>query len=186
MNNQLSAYDGIIILDFGSQYTQLIARCIREAKVYCQILPHDASLESILSSRPKGIILSGGPASIYDKSAPRLSYSKLEDLGCPILGICYGMQMLVAECGGEVHPSKNREYGYARLFVTEPDSPIFKGVPVEMDVWMSHGDQVTEVPRGYRITARTENALNAIENLSKCIFGVQFHPEVAHTRFGNR
>jgi GMP synthase (glutamine-hydrolysing) len=173
----------LIILDFGSQYTQLIARRVRESKVYCEILPYDAPLEKILSRKPKGIILSGGPSSIYDSSAPKLSFN-LQDIECPVLGICYGLQLIASELGGEVHPSENREYGHAQLTVTDPDSLIFKGLPTEMDVWMSHGDYVTRVPKGFHITAQTKGALNAFEDLSGCIFGVQFHPEVAHTTFG--
>lgn len=184
MSKQPVQHDIIVILDFGSQYTQLIARRVRESNVYCEILPFDTPKEALLARNPKGIILSGGPASVYDTDAPKLSYSLLDVFRCPVLGICYGLQMIAAELGGEVRPSSNREYGYARLHVTDQNSPIFKGLPAEMDVWMSHGDHVISVPEGIRVTARTADALNAFEGLSGRIFGVQFHPEVAHTPFG--
>jgi GMP synthase (glutamine-hydrolysing) len=179
-----SSHDSVIILDFGSQYTQLIARRVRESNVYCEILPYNATLDAILSHRPRGIILSGGPASVYDEDAPKLSYGIRENINCPVLGICYGLQVLAYEMGGRVQPSASREYGYARLQVTDEASTLFKGLPVEMDVWMSHGDHVTEIPGEFRVTARTEGALNALEDLSGRIFGVQFHPEVAHTTYG--
>lgn len=179
-------HDVIIILDFGSQYTQLIARRVREAGVYCEILPFNVSIETLREKNPRGLILSGGPASVYDSDAPRPSSRLLEDLDCPVLGICYGLQILSADLGGEVHPSPSREYGYARLLLVEPESPLFAGLPSEMDVWMSHGDHVTKIPPGFRITARTNDALNAFEDLSGRIYGVQFHPEVAHTPFGSQ
>lgn len=184
MSKQPVQHDTILILDFGSQYTQLIARRVRESNVYCEILPFDTPKEAILAREPKGIILSGGPASVYDADAPKLSYSLLDIFKCPVLGICYGLQMIAAELGGEVRPSTNREYGYARLRVTDQNSPIFKGLPAEMDVWMSHGDHIINVPEGIHVTAQTADALNAFEGLSGRIYGVQFHPEVAHTPFG--
>ncbi|HEX7317821.1 MAG TPA: glutamine-hydrolyzing GMP synthase [Pyrinomonadaceae bacterium] len=184
MSKQSGQHDTILILDFGSQYTQLIARRVRESNVYCEIMPFDTPKEVILAREPKGIILSGGPASVYDEDAPKLSYDLLEVFGCPILGICYGLQLIASGLGSEVRPSPNREYGYARLQVTDQNSPIFKGLPAEMDVWMSHGDHVISVPEGIHVTARTADALNAFEGLSGRIFGVQFHPEVAHTPFG--
>lgn len=186
MSTQSGAHDRIIIIDFGSQYTQLIARRVRESNVYCEILPYNTPLEDIVSRGPKGIILSGGPASVYEKDAPKLSADVLGGAGCPIFGICYGLQAIAFELGGQVKPSGSREYGYARLFVTDLESPIFRGLPKEMDVWMSHGDHVTQVPPDFRVTARTSDALNAFEHLSRCIFGVQFHPEVAHTPFGKQ
>jgi GMP synthase (glutamine-hydrolysing) len=157
---------------------------VREANVYCEILPFNTPKEVILARNPKGIILSGGPSSVYDTDAPKLSYSLLDVFRCPVLGICYGLQLIASELGGEVRPASNREYGYARLHVTDQHSPIFKGLPAEMDVWMSHGDHVISVPEGIHVTARTAGALNAFEGLSGRIFGVQFHPEVAHTPFG--
>jgi GMP synthase (glutamine-hydrolysing) len=177
-------HDTILILDFGSQYTQLIARRIRELGVYCEIWPCHTPVEKIRAAQPRGLILSGGPSSVYDEGAPQLAPELLETLACPLLGICYGLQLVSVALGGAVSPSRNREYGYARLQVTAPDSPLFAGLPAELDVWLSHGDYVTNVPPGFRITARTDEALNAFEDLSKCIYGVQFHPEVAHTPLG--
>lgn len=174
----------IIILDFGSQYTQLIARRVREAGVYCEILPYNTPPEKILERRPRGLILSGGPASVYDSETPRPNPQLLERADCPVLGICYGLQIIAHDLGGEVEPSPNREYGYARLSIDAEDSPLFAGLPTEIDVWMSHGDYVTKVPAGFRITATTSGALNAFEDLSRRIYGLQFHPEVAHTPFG--
>jgi GMP synthase (glutamine-hydrolysing) len=182
-NNQ---HETVIILDFGSQYTQLIARRVREAGVYCEILPFNTSVASINSRKPFGLILSGSPASVYNKDAPRPDPQLLEKINCPILGICYGLQVLASVLGGEVRPSQSREYGYARLRVLEPNSPLFVGLPSEMDVWMSHGDHVTVPPKGFIVTARTTDALNAFENLSKRIYGLQFHPEVVHTPLGSQ
>jgi GMP synthase (glutamine-hydrolysing) len=184
LSDPKSPHDSVIILDFGSQYTQLIARRIRESNVYCEILPYNAPLDVVRAHGPKGIILSGGPASVYDEDAPRLSYSIRENINCPVLGICYGLQILAHEMGGRVQPSARREYGYARLTLTGEGSTLFRGLPGEMDVWMSHGDHVTEIPGDFRVTARTGGALNALEDLSGRIFGVQFHPEVAHTTYG--
>lgn len=186
MGEQANSHDTVLILDFGSQYTQLIARRIRESNVYCEILPYNTPSAALLARHPKGIILSGGPASVYDQDAPQLSYRITEKFQCPVLGICYGLQVIAAGLGGEVRPSPNREYGYARLVVTDRGSPIFRNLPEEMDVWMSHGDHVIRVPDGFRVTARTADALNAFEDLSGRIFGVQFHPEVAHTPFGKQ
>lgn len=174
----------IIILDFGSQYTQLIARRVREAGVYCEILPFHTPITELRRKNPVGLILSGGPASVYELGAPRLEPDFLKLIDCPVLGICYGLQIIAAELGGSVASSVRREYGYARLSVTHPASPLFAGLPSSMDVWMSHGDQVTVTPSGFYETARTDGVLNAIEDLSKRLFGVQFHPEVAHTPFG--
>jgi GMP synthase (glutamine-hydrolysing) len=177
-------HETIIILDFGSQYTQLIARRVREAGVFCEILPFNTSLEEIRARHPRGLILSGSPSSVYDAGAPRPDRRLLGGLSCPVLGICYGLQVMAADLGGEVQPSPSREYGYARLKILEPSSPLFAGLPTEMDVWMSHGDYVTQAPPGFRVTARTDDALNAFESLSKRIYGLQFHPEVAHTPMG--
>ncbi len=178
------SHETVIILDFGSQYTQLIARRVREAGVYCQILPYQTPLDQIQSRQPKGLILSGSPASVYQANAPRPAADLLEAVACPVLGICYGLQVMAFDLGGEVRPSASREFGYARLKILEPESPLLVGLPDEMDVWMSHGDHMTTVPPGFRVTARTDDALNAIEDLGRRIFGVQFHPEVAHTPLG--
>ncbi len=179
-----NGHEKIIILDFGSQYTQLIARRVRDAGVYCEILPYNSPLEEIQRNRPRGVILSGSPSSVYEDYAPRPDSRLLQGIDCPILGICYGLQVMAADLGGEVHPSPNREYGYARLRLTEQSSPLFAGLPKEMDVWMSHGDQVTAVPVGFRVTALTDGAVNAFESAERRIYGLQFHPEVSHTPLG--
>ncbi len=186
MSDGVRRHETIVILDFGSQYTQLIARRIRESNVFCELLPFNTPFDEIVSKRPKGIILSGGPASVYDEHAPKLPANFIQNVDCPVLGICYGLQLLAVELGGQVQPSANREYGYARLSVSEPESPLFRDLPSEMDVWLSHGDHVSQVPEGFRITAHTNGTLNAFESLSKRLFGVQFHPEVAHTPFGTQ
>ena len=177
-------HETVIILDFGSQYTQLIARRVREAGVYCEILPFNTPVERIIAREPKGLILSGSPSSVYQDGAPRPDVKLLEWLDCPLLGICYGLQILAFDMGGDVDSSPNREFGYGRLKVVDEASLLFKELPKEMDVWMSHGDQVTSVPAGFRVTALTDDALNAIEDDERRIFGVQFHPEVAHTPLG--
>jgi GMP synthase (glutamine-hydrolysing) len=177
-------HETVIILDFGSQYTQLIARRVREAGVYCEILPFNTPIERIAARAPKGLILSGSPSSVYQDDAPRPDSKLLQSINCPVLGICYGLQILAFDMGGDVVASPNREFGYARLKVLDESSSLFKGMPAEMDVWMSHGDQVTSVPAGFSVTALTDDALNAIEDTKRGIFGVQFHPEVAHTPLG--
>lgn len=176
----------VLILDFGSQYTQLIARRIRESGVYCEILPYNSPLEAISSRYPSGIILSGGPASVYDADAPKVHPRLFDEINCPILGICYGLQLIATVLGGEVKPSPNRGYGYARLSVVDNESPLFAGLPGEMDVWLSHGDLVTRLPPDFHVTAQSKGVLNALEDLSNRIFGLQFHPEVAHTPFGTQ
>jgi GMP synthase (glutamine-hydrolysing) len=182
--SNVSLHETVIILDFGSQYTQLIARRVRESGVYCEILPFNASVETINARSPKGLIFSGGPSSVYDDGAPKPDPALLGDITCPKLGICYGFQVFAEDLGGSVVPSPNREFGYARLKVLDVTSRLFGGLPEEMDVWMSHGDHVTEVPPGFRLTALTDDALNAMEDEARGIYGVQFHPEVAHTPLG--
>ena len=177
-------HETVIILDFGSQYTQLIARRVREAGVYCEILPFNTSLDVLKARSPKGLIFSGGPSSVYDALAPKPHPDLLQSIDCPTLGICYGFQVFARELGGAVAASPNREFGYARLKVLAKESRLFQGLPDEMDVWMSHGDHVTEIPTGFRVTALTDDAVNAMEDESRAIFGVQFHPEVAHTPLG--
>ena len=179
-----STHETVIILDFGAQYTQLIARRVREAGVYCEILPFNAPAEDIHARNPKGLILSGGPSSVYDDSAPKLTHDLLNNGHAPVLGICYGLQLIAHKLGGTVQPSNSREYGYARLQVVDPASRLFTGLPSEMDVWMSHGDHVTSVPEGFAVTAKTADAINAFENPAVGVYGVQFHPEVAHTPLG--
>jgi GMP synthase (glutamine-hydrolysing) len=178
------AHETIIILDFGAQYTQLIARRVREAGVYCEILPFNTGLEEVRARKPKGLILSGGPSSVYDESAPHMSFDLTSNGNVPVLGICYGLQLIAHKLGGDVQPATSREYGYARLEVTEPSSRLFAGLPREMDVWMSHGDHVTKLPDDFSVTARTSGAINAFENAARGIYGLQFHPEVAHTPLG--
>ena len=177
-------HETVIILDFGSQYTQLIARRVREAGVYCEILPFNTPIERIAARQPKGVILSGSPSSVYQDNAPRPDSKLVPTIKTPILGICYGLQVLAFDLGGEVKSSPSREFGYARLKVVNGNSDLFKGMPAEMDVWMSHGDHITSVPSGFVVTALTDDALNAAEDTSREIYGVQFHPEVAHTPLG--
>ena len=178
MNQQM-----VLILDFGGQYTQLIARRVREANVYCEILPFDVKSEEIMALNPKAIILSGGAASINDKKAPKLN-TDIYDLKIPMLGICYGMQLMAGQLGGEVSPCSMREYGSTHLFV-EDNQDIFSGLCGEFMVWMSHGDQVKRVPDGFFVTASTENTkIAAIANHKRKLYGVQFHPEVVHTPDG--
>jgi GMP synthase (glutamine-hydrolysing) len=152
--------------------------------VYCEILPFNAPVERILARQPRGLILSGSPSSVYQEGAPRPDSKLLQSLKSPLLGICYGLQILAFDLGGDVEASPNREFGYARLKVVDKNSLLFKDLPAEMDVWMSHGDQMTSVPGGFQLTALTDDALNAIEDTDRGIYGVQFHPEVAHTPLG--
>jgi GMP synthase (glutamine-hydrolysing) len=173
----------IVVLDFGAQYSQLIARRIREQKVFSVVLPFNASLEEIRSYSPVGIILSGGPSSVYDKDAP-LADKSLFDLGIPVLGICYGLQFMVYALGGKVRSAAKREYGHAKVEIQEPGSQLFRGLPHLLAVWMSHGDEAEELPPGFRLTAKTANAVAAIENPERKMWAVQFHPEVHHTPLG--
>ena len=173
----------ILVMDFGSQYSRLIARCIREARVYCEIVPHDASWDSVARLKPKGIILSGGPASVYEEGAP-MAPSWVYERGLPVLGICYGLQLLVHQLGGKVAPGAKREYGHAVLQQNSPGQPIFRGLPSSMPVWMSHGDQIVEAPPGFTPMAHTENSPIAATGNDKGLLGIQFHPEVAHTPQG--
>ncbi len=176
----------ILVLDFGSQTTQLIARRVREAQVYCEIHPFNISIEKIKTIAPKGIILSGGPSSVYDEKAPKIS-NEIFSLGIPILGICYGMQLTSLLLGGSVEKSPYREYGHARLIIDEPDE-IFHGLVTGQpghQVWMSHGDKVESLPDGFKVLAHSNSCpVAAMANASKKIYGVQFHPEVAHTEIG--
>jgi GMP synthase (glutamine-hydrolysing) len=173
----------ILIIDFGSQYNQLIARRVREARVYCQIEPPWISLAQIRAVSPEGIILSGGPASIYEKGSPRVDPGVF-DLGIPVLGICYGMQYMVDALGGEVKKAEKGEYGFAELHVRDA-AGIFEGIEEQTRCWMSHGDTIRRVPRGFKVTASTPNTrVAATENAGKKFFGLQFHPEVVHTPKG--
>jgi len=172
----------ILVLDFGSQYTQLIARRVREASVYCEILPYNTPWQEIERRRPKGIILSGGPQSVFAPDSPH-PQADVYDYGGPILGICYGMQLLSRYFGGRVEPASRREYGKAQLRQIEK-SPLFQGLPEQMQVWMSHGDNIESPPAGFRPIALTDNAMGAMENRDRRIYGLQFHPEVVHTPLG--
>ncbi len=178
----VSTRQGIVVLDFGGQYTQLIARRIREQQVFSAILPCTAKLEEIRALEPVGIVLSGGPSSVYDKDAPVCDPQVLR-LGVPVLGICYGMQWLTHSLGGKVAPASRREYGPAQLDMA-CESKLFSGIPDHLKIWNSHGDHVIEVPAGFAITGRTDNAIAAVENAEKNFYGVEFHPEVNHTDRG--
>jgi len=184
LRNSSVETQSIIVLDFGAQYSQLIARRIREQKVFAVVLPFNASLEEIRSYSPVGIILSGGPSSVYDKDAPLADKSVFE-LGVPVLGICYGLQFMVYALGGKVRPAEKREYGHAKVEIQESGSQLFQGLPQLLAVWMSHGDSAEELPPGFRLTAKTPNAVAAIENAEKRMWAVQFHPEVHHTPLGS-
>jgi len=176
----------ILILDFGSQYTQLIARRVREAHVYCELHPFDMALDAIKTFAPKGIILSGGPKSAYEEGAPAVE-EELFELGVPVLGICYGMQLMSRHFGGEVIAAGKREYGHAELLAQGTPGPLFDGFFVDdaSPVWMSHGDHVETMPQGFETIARTANApVCAIQNVARNLYGVQFHPEVNHTPRG--
>jgi len=176
----------ILVLDFGSQYTQLIARRVREAHVYCELHPFDMDLSAIRAFQPRGIILSGGPKSVYEDGAPAVA-EELFELGVPVLGICYGMQLMSRHFGGEVVPAGKREFGHADLVAEGNPGPLFDSFFVEgkSPVWMSHGDHVEKVPVGFDVVARTTNApVCAIQDVSRALYGVQFHPEVNHTPRG--
>ena len=173
----------VVVLDFGSQYSMLIARRVRECHVYCEILPYNAPAEQVAKLNPRGFILSGGPASVYEPSAP-MAPSYIYESGVPILGICYGMQALTHQLGGKVSSGLKREYGHAVLRQNVVNHPIFKGLPLEMPVWMSHGDEISEAPPGFSSLAYTDNAPVAVLGNDQGIIGLQFHPEVSHTPNG--
>jgi len=178
---------GVVVIDFGGQYTQLIARRIREQQVFSAVLPCTSSIEEILKLQPAGIILSGGPSSVYDTEAPKCD-PKVLTLGIPVLGICYGMQWITHTLGGTVEKADRREYGRAQLSIDDSKeqggSHLFRGVPASLRVWNSHGDHVRTLPEGFRTIARTENAIAAVEHKEKKIYAVEFHPEVNHTERG--
>jgi GMP synthase (glutamine-hydrolysing) len=179
-----AATSRIVILDFGSQYTQVIARRVRECQVYSQIVRCDLPAAEIAALTPNGIILSGGPASVYGKDTPQPDPAIFE-LGVPILGICYGMQLMGHHLGGKVEHSARREYGSGMLHVKESACPLFHGLPANLDIWNSHGDKLTKLPRGFRTVATTDNSPHAaIEQPRKKFYGLQFHPEVVHTPRG--
>ena len=173
----------IVILDFGAQYSQLIARRIREQNVFSVVLPCTASLDEIRSYSPVGIVLSGGPSSVYDRDAPRADRAVL-DLGVPVLGICYGLQWMVHALDGTVRPADKREYGHVGVEVTDGAAGLFHSLPQKFNVWMSHGDEAVALPPGFRATACSPSALAAIEDPERKLWAVQFHPEVRHTEHG--
>jgi GMP synthase (glutamine-hydrolysing) len=179
MNHEL-----ILILDFGSQYTQLIARRVREQGVYCEIHPFDLPAEKIAALRPTGVILSGGPASVKDVDAPRVKSDFYDNVHSPILGICYGMQLVANDLGGGTEPAAKREYGHATAAVLSGQTKLFSKLPFALHVWMSHGDHVTQLPPGFHKTATTGDVVTAMESDERQIYCVQFHPEVSHTPLG--
>lgn len=173
----------VLVLDFGGQYNQLIARRVRELSVYSEMVPYDISLEEIEAKSPDAIILTGGPSSVHEKGAPSCD-PRIFELGIPVLGICYGMQLMAYKLGGIVGESTVREYGRSHLRIIEDDS-LFKGLDKEMQVWMSHGDSVNRLPQGFRVTASTDHCPGAAMSCPKRkLYGVQFHPEVKHTVYG--
>ena len=179
----MAAHSCVVILDFGSQYTQVIARRVRECQVYSQILPHETPAKKIAALNPKGIILSGGPSSVYAKNAPHPDRA-IFSLGVPVLGICYGVQLMAHFLGGKVEHGERREYGHGQLRLTHR-CPLFEGLGKTMDVWNSHGDKLTKLPRGFRAVGRTDNSPFAvIEDPKRRFYGLQFHPEVVHTPRG--
>jgi GMP synthase (glutamine-hydrolysing) len=182
--NQTSVNLSIVILDFGAQYTQLIARRIREQNVFSVVVPCTASLDEVKSYAPVGIVLSGAPWSVYDKDAPPAD-PHIFDLGLPVLGICYGLQFMVHTLGGKVRPATKREYGHAEIDVVS-DSVLFQGLARRLAVWMSHGDEALELPPGFELMAKTHYAVAGIQNVAKKWYAVQFHPEVHHTPQGTQ
>jgi len=179
-----SPRDMVVVLDFGSQYTQLIARRVRQCRVYCEIHPFDRPLPAIRRLNPRGIILSGGPASVYDSTAPMVS-AELFQMRIPILGICYGMQLMTHQLGGRVASAIEREYGNAELSI-DAGCPFFHGLPTDtIPVWMSHGDRIQQIPPGFTSVARTDNSpIAAMQDATGRLYGIQFHPEVTHTPHG--
>lgn len=179
----MKSHNTILVLDFGSQYTQLIARRIREHNVRSIIYPFNVSLDKIKDLKPKGIILSGGPTSVYDKDSPKIEQDIFK-MNIPILGICYGMQLIAEKFGGTVEPAQNREYGKSKLEIFD-STKLFENVANKSTVWMSHGDYITNLPNDFKVFGKSENSpICAIGNTNLKFFGLQFHPEVAHTQFG--
>ena len=173
----------VVVIDFGSQYSMLIARRVRESSVYCEIIPHTADWDSVARLNPKGIILSGGPASVYEPGAP-LAPDWVYESGLPVLGICYGMQAMAHQLGGKVAPTARKEYGHAEMTRSSEEEPLFKGLPQSMPVWMSHGDQITVTPPGFNSLAHSENSPIVVMGNGRGMVGLQFHPEVVHTPQG--
>ncbi len=180
----LNDFDKIIVLDFGSQYNQLITRRIRDFGIYSELLAHDISIDKIKELAPKGIIFSGGPNSVYDDGALKVN-PEIFKLGIPILGICYGMQLMSYDLGGKVEKADNSEYGRADIEVTDPNAVLFSDLPEKQYVWMSHGDLVTKAPEGFKVTAKSKNCpISAIANDEKKFYGIQFHAEVRNSEYG--
>ena len=173
----------VLVIDFGSQYSRLLARRVRECRVYCEIIPHDTPWERVAALKPRGVILSGGPASVYEEGAPRIPDWVFAQ-GLPVLGVCYGMQALAHQLGGAVIPGAKREYGHAILHRNPGTNPLFTGLPPTLPVWMSHGDQIAQLPPGFQALAYTENSPIAVMGNDRGLIGLQFHPEVAHTPQG--
>ena len=182
LRNSFVETPSIVVLDFGAQYSQLIARRVREQNVFSVVLPCNSKIDEIKKHNPIGIILSGGPSSVYDKDAP-VADQRVFELGLPVLGICYGLQFMAHNLGGKVKGAKHREYGHAQVEVLS-DSELFTGLPRSLEVWMSHGDEAQELPPGFKLIAKSPSAVAGIENASKGFFAVQFHPEVRHTKLG--
>ena len=172
----------VVVLDFGSQYTQLIARRIRELQVYAVIVPCNIPFQDLVAMKPQALILSGGPSSVYDPASPVCDERVLK-LHVPVLGICYGLQWMAYKLGGRVEPAGRREYGFAELDIL-PSSLLLADFPSPLKVWNSHGDHVIEVPPGFAVTGRTANAISVIENPQAKMYALEFHPEVHHTRQG--
>lgn len=173
----------ILIIDFGSQFNQLIARRVRECNVYCRIDPPNIEVDDILALKPEGIILSGGPASIYEHDSPKID-KRIFDLGVPVLGICYGMHYMVDALGGMVKSADKREYGFAEFNIHKQDG-VFSAIAKQVTCWMSHGDSIERLPSGFQVTGHTDNTpIAAAENIEKRLYGLQFHPEVEHTPEG--
>jgi GMP synthase (glutamine-hydrolysing) len=178
------ATEEVLVLDFGGQYSQLIARRIRECGVFSELLPHDTPLERIKERGPKGLVLSGGPASVYAEGAPALR-KELLDLGIPVLGICYGMQLMVHELGGRVEQAPAGEFGRSQLTLRDGGGKLLEGTPAEQQCWMSHRDTVFEPPPGFAaLASSTESPVAAFESTERGLYGIQFHPEVVHTPYG--
>jgi|WetSurMetagenome_2_1015567.scaffolds.fasta_scaffold06055_7 GMP synthase (glutamine-hydrolysing) len=177
--------ESIIVLDFGSQYSMLITRRVRECQVYCEMMPYDTPWEKIAALNPKGFIFSGGPSSVYEPNAP-LAPSYVYESHLPILGICYGMQLITHQLGGQVTKGVKKEYGHAILHVSDPESPLFAELTPSTAVWMSHGDKIDVMPPGFKSLAYTENSPVAVMGNNQGIFGLQFHPEVVHTSDGKK
>jgi GMP synthase (glutamine-hydrolysing) len=186
MTREIPGQESIAILDFGSQYSQLIARRVREARVYCELFRFDAPAKEVLALNPRGFILSGGPRSVYEPNAPQLPPYVIQS-GLPVLGICYGMQLLAHTIGGSVLGAQRREYGPAELIITDPESALFGDLPSPLDVWMSHGDRIGALPPDFAAIAQTANSpIAAMAHPTRRLYGLQFHPEVVHTPRGTQ